>query len=79
MIKSHSIRESQYLSIPPYPLYGQKVIETDFGGDKRIWESHGHTNAFEARKFAFDMAKKDGWKEPKWWQFWRWGDTREII
>lgn len=29
-----------------------------------------------ARAAMFDELEKDGWTQPKWWQFWRRADTR---
>lgn len=30
----------------------------------------------EAWRAALDLAREDGWYPPKWWEIWRWGDTR---
>jgi hypothetical protein len=30
----------------------------------------------EARLEAIALAQLAGWTNPKWWHFWRWGDTR---
>jgi hypothetical protein len=30
----------------------------------------------EAKQKCIEWATKDGWTPPRWWQLWRWNDTR---
>jgi len=30
----------------------------------------------EAKRQCVEWAQKHGWTPPKWWQWWRWKDTR---
>ena len=30
----------------------------------------------EAINGALALAREHGWTPPRWWQFWRWGDSR---
>jgi hypothetical protein len=32
--------------------------------------------AEEAQRVCIEWATKHGWTPPKWWQWWRWGDTK---
>jgi len=55
--------------------YGQKIIWHDFWRNWQVVHVSG-TNPEHVRKLAIDSAKEMGWTPPKWWQFWRWDDTR---
>ena len=35
----------------------------------------GCSSQEEAKEKCVKFAKDLGWTPPKWWQFWRWGDT----
>lgn len=56
--------------------YGFVVTLTEFGGGKHQWGSRGHLTHEEALAAAWELAHKYGWKPAKWWQFWRWADTK---
>lgn len=36
----------------------------------------GQPSPEEAKAMCIEWATKHGWTPPKWWQFWRWGDTK---
>ena len=55
--------------------YGQDITYTDFGGSKTTYGVSGCTTMEEAREQAIDLARGDGWTPPRWWQWWRRGDT----
>jgi len=43
------------------------------------WSSfavRGQPSYEEAKRKCIEWATKHGWTPPKWWQFWRWNDTR---
>lgn len=56
--------------------YGQSIHWTDFDGTVREVAVDHHSSPNEARRAVIALAAKQGWTAPKWWQFWRWNDTR---
>lgn len=59
----------------PNPVYGQKIVWHEFPNCRLMVHVSG-TNMDHVRAEAIRAAKKMGWTPPKWWQFWRWSDTR---
>jgi hypothetical protein len=57
------------------PRYGQEVRWTKFDGSKHTLEINDCDTLDEAVQTAFREAIKCGWTPPRWWQWWRWGDT----
>ena len=55
------------------------ITWTDSDGSKSTVCSDYHTNDREARKEVLRMARKWGWTYPRWWQWWRWDDTRPSL
>jgi len=55
--------------------YSQEITYTDFWGCKTTCGVIGYENIEEAKKDAVYLAEKDGWTNPKWWQWWRRNDT----
>ena len=56
--------------------YGQTIKWTEFPD---LWYKttvNGCNTLEEARTSALRSAKKMGWTYPKWYQFWRWNDTK---
>lgn len=51
-------------------LYGQTIV-----WGKASVSVNGCLTPEEAKRKAHEMAKASGWTNPKWWQFWRAGDT----
>jgi hypothetical protein len=58
------------------PKYGRYIEWTTLDGRKYRVDSRFHYNIEEATKEALTFAKLLGWTPPRWWQWWRWGDTR---
>ena len=55
--------------------FEQEVHWTDREGAVTRIYSKGHPTLKEAQTSAKEMAEQLGWKAPRWWQWWRWGDT----
>lgn len=55
--------------------YGQSVTWTSFWGDVSMVQVDSCENPEDATRFAFTVAKVQGWTPKRWWQFWRWRDT----
>ena len=56
--------------------YGQSIIWHDFDGARTEYNIDGCDTPEEARQLAIEAASYFGWTPPKWWQWWRWDDTR---
>jgi hypothetical protein len=54
----------------------QEIHWTELNGDRHNVSSGWHGSLEAARWEALQMAKAFGWTPPRWWQFWRWNDTR---
>jgi hypothetical protein len=59
--------------------YGQEITWTSITGDKARVSVDGGDLPEEAVAEAIKLAKRYGWTPPKWWQFWRWSDTRPTV
>lgn len=57
--------------------YGQNITYTDFWGNKTTFGVDGCDTPEEAIAQALELARDDGWTAPKWWQWWRWEDTKQ--
>lgn len=55
--------------------YGITITWTTLGGQRKF-KSLNFPDYEEAWRVALDLARADGWYPPKWWQIWRWRDTR---
>ena len=62
-----TLREIACLSI----CYGQTIV----WGNRNSISVNGCATPEEAKQKAIEIAKRLGWTNPKWWQFWRAGDT----
>lgn len=58
--------------------YGYAVHWTNFGGTKGVAEVSDMPTPQEAYRETLAFAIRCGWTPPRWWQFWRWSDTRPI-
>ena len=58
-------------------LYTAKIIQTDFFGDKTITTSTCYSDK-DAKDRVLDICKRNGWRSPRWWEFWRRDDTKET-
>ena len=56
--------------------YGQTIKWTEFWGDKYTASRTGHETLEIAQKLVLEDAKKLGWTPRRWWQCWRWHDTK---
>lgn len=56
--------------------YGQTIVQTKFDGTVSSWTLNDCNTFDEAQKKCIEWAKKSGWTPPKWWQWWRWKDTK---
>ena len=55
-------------------------MDTTFGYSirwgRQTFTVNGEPTHDEAKRKCIEWASKNGWPRPKWWQFWRWDDTR---
>lgn len=58
--------------------YGYQVAFTRSPGDRVIYEGTGFPSREAMREERTALLREICWKPPKWWQWWRWGDTRVI-
>ena len=56
--------------------YGQAIAWTGPGGTRNKVEVTGCASAEEALSGARKMAFDQGYKAPRWWQFWRRGEPK---
>lgn len=61
------------------PTYGQTIRWTELNGTKSTVSVENCPTRQEALQSALRSAKAFGWTEPKWWQWWRWEDTRVSV
>ena len=57
--------------------YGQIIRWTNPDGSKQELEVWGRSRE-EANRKAREQALAFGYTQPKWWQWWRKGDTKEL-
>jgi hypothetical protein len=73
-------RISEMLERSPTKAVCRSEIKwTDIDGSKSSVCSDYHFHARDARKEALRMARKWGWTYPRWWQWWRWEDSRPNL
>ena len=56
--------------------YGFNISWTHRDGSITTVEVYDHDSLDDAKKAAKESAIYFGWTPPKWWQWWRWDDTR---
>ena len=56
--------------------YSQSVRWTGRDGNVSVLTVNGYPTAEAAAAKAFHDAREFGWTPPRWWQWWRKGDTR---
>lgn len=54
--------------------HGQSITWTSRHGMKTTITVRDCDTKEQALRMAIESAKKFGWTEPKWWQWWRWDD-----
>ena len=57
-------------------IYGQRIIWHKFDGSRTEIAVNDYETPEKAAEAAIFLAKDSGWTLPKWWQWWRRGDTR---
>ncbi len=55
--------------------YGKTIRWTDWLGSHVVSVDDCKTPE-EANTKVYEFAREQGWTPPKWWQWWRWGDSR---
>ena len=55
--------------------YGFLIKETTFRGIN-LYSVYDARSKHEAISNCVKIAVNSGWDNPRWWQFWRWGDTK---
>src|SRR5688500_1268034 len=61
---------------PNRVIYGFTIKWTDFDGSRHEVASTGFHSGLDARRSVIGAARQAGWTPPRWWQWWRWNDTR---
>lgn len=56
--------------------YGQSIRWTSLDGSVTEIAVSDCDSAKEARQKAIEFAEASGWRPPRWYEFWRWRDTR---
>jgi hypothetical protein len=56
--------------------YGQSITYTRADGSIETITADDCDSPDEAKDAAIQFAATQGWTNPRWWQFWRWGDTQ---
>ena len=56
--------------------YGFTIKWTDTKGNETTVGINGCKTCEEAKQQIIAVAKEMGWLQPKWWQWWRRGDTK---
>jgi hypothetical protein len=56
--------------------YAQTIEWTNRKGEFCSVTVYDHATPGAARHAAINAARELGWTPPRWWQWWRWKDTR---
>lgn len=59
--------------------FGQQIIWTRRDGTRKVYSVTGRDSWENAQLAVFELARQDGWTYPRWWQYWRWFDTRPAF
>jgi hypothetical protein len=54
---------------------------TEWGGGRcgvSVTPLHPTEPPSETRRRLIEAAREAGWTPPRWWQWWRWNDTRVV-
>ena len=65
--------------LSPDTSFCQEIRWTVWGHGKRSIRVEGYRTEAHAEAAALMMATHLGWTPPRWWQWWRWMDTRMDI
>lgn len=56
--------------------HSARIHWTQSSGDRIVLTVADCMTRDDAQREVTDWARSAGWTPPRWWQFWRWGDTR---
>ena len=56
--------------------YSHRIMWHDFDGSCHVVRVDNHLSPEDARADAIAAAKRQGWRPPRWYQWWRREDTR---
>ena len=56
--------------------YSHRIMWHDFDGSCYVVRVDNHLSPEDARADAIAAAKRQGWRPPQWYQWWRREDTR---
>lgn len=56
--------------------YDYEIVMTRIDGGMTKWGVEKCATPEDAKRECIAFAERNGWTRPKWWQFWRWQDTR---
>lgn len=59
--------------------FGRRIVFTSFCGKRATYSVSGCETFADATFQVVQFALADGWTQPRWWQWWRWHDTRIKI
>lgn len=76
MLNHHFPMHDRLAASPTGMLCAQSIKWTEFGGARNEVRTDYYFAPREARKCALRSAIRSGWTRPRWWQWWRWDDTR---
>ena len=62
--------------IPTRTRHGFTMRQSFFGGGFITWTASGCRTRTDAIACTYAEAIDDEWTPPRWWQWWRWRDTR---
>jgi hypothetical protein len=58
--------------------FEQRIIWTRRDGTRKVYTATRRGSFETAQLAVFELARHDGWTYPRWWQYWRWFDTRPL-
>jgi hypothetical protein len=61
------------------PTYSHYIYFREAPGEFQSITVSGCASREEAIKKAEDMARTSKWHNPRWYEFWRWGDRKVFI
>jgi hypothetical protein len=60
-----------------------RIVKTHWCGlVQQVWEGESDNETWAAfnrmKQEVCEMAVADGWRAPRWWEFWRFMDTKDL-
>lgn len=56
--------------------FGYQVVWNRNPGERAVYEESGFETRDEMYAARDELLREIGWTPPRWWQYWRWDDTR---